>query len=153
MPAFNSIRSVRRALTRIARRAPRISQPDVFRAADELLVEGHRPTIDRVRMKLGRGSPNTINDHLDAWWTKLGSRLRDLPGQEFPQLPERIGKVLQQLAGAHETLQATLREREAALAMRETALDTRDRQLTERQHAAWHGRLPWRRAWRSPESS
>jgi hypothetical protein len=67
--------------TLAARRAPRISQADVFRAADELLVQGDRPTIDRVRMRLGRGSPNTINDHLDTWWAKLGSRLRDLPGQ------------------------------------------------------------------------
>jgi Plasmid replication region DNA-binding N-term len=70
-------------------------------------VEGHRPTIDRVRMRLGRGSPNTINDHLDAWWGKLGARLRDLPGREFPQLPERVGQSLQRLwsealEGAHE---------------------------------------------------
>jgi hypothetical protein len=68
----------------LPQRAPRISQADVFRAADELLIEGHRPTIDRVRMRLGRGSPNTINDHMDLWWTKLGSRLRDLPGGMFP---------------------------------------------------------------------
>jgi hypothetical protein len=39
------------------RRSPRISQADVFRAADELLLDGHRPTIDRVRMRLGRSSP------------------------------------------------------------------------------------------------
>src|SRR5689334_10158495 len=65
-------------------RAPRISQEEVFRAADGLLLEGYRPTIDRVRMKLGRGSPNTINDHLDSWWTRLGARLRDLPNREFP---------------------------------------------------------------------
>ena len=79
-------------MTPFARRAPRIAQTDVFRAADELLLEGHRPTIDRVRMRLGRGSPNTINDHLDAWWAKLGSRLRataqtdhcrHFPGQSF----------------------------------------------------------------------
>jgi hypothetical protein len=69
----------------LIRRAPRISQTDVFRAADELLVEGHRPTIDRVRMRLGRGSPNTINDHLDAWWTKLGARLRDLSLRRKPR--------------------------------------------------------------------
>jgi hypothetical protein len=30
-----------------ARRAPRISQADVFQAADVLLVQGDRPTIDR----------------------------------------------------------------------------------------------------------
>jgi len=103
-----------------ARRAKRITQADVFTAADLLLIEGDRPTIDRVRMKLGRGSPNTINEHLDAWWGKLGARLRDLPGREFPQLPERVAGVLQQLwttalECAHELLQTTLTEREGAL--------------------------------------
>jgi hypothetical protein len=122
------------------RRAPRISQADVFHAADELLLEGHRPTIDRVRMRLGRGSPNTINDHLDAWWAKLGSRLRDLPGQEFPQLPERIAQSLQRLwnealQSAHETLGETLHEREEALLQREQALDNRARELAECEHA------------------
>jgi len=124
----------------IPRRAPRISQADVFRAADELLVQGDRPTIDRVRMRLGRGSPNTINDHLDAWWTKLGARLRDLPGQEFPQLPERVAQNLQRLwnealESAHEVLQGTLLEREQAIAQREQALQSQNQQLTEREHA------------------
>jgi hypothetical protein len=66
----------------IIRRAPRISGDDVLRAADDLVLEGLRPTIDRIRVRLGRGSPNTIQEHLDTWWTKLGGRLRDIPGQE-----------------------------------------------------------------------
>src|SRR5271166_6063040 len=52
-----------------------ISSSDVHRAADELLREGERPTIERVRAKLGTGSPNTINPHLDAWWKTLSARL------------------------------------------------------------------------------
>jgi hypothetical protein len=129
------------ALEPLARRAPRISQADVFRAADELLVQGDRPTIDRVRMRLGRGSPNTINDHLDAWWSKLGARLRDLPGQEFPQLPRDVAQTLQQLwnqalAGAHEALQAALDIREQAVIQREQLVDTRVRELTEREQTA-----------------
>jgi hypothetical protein len=129
------------AVAPFVRRAPRISQADVFRAADELLLEGHRPTIDRVRMRLGRGSPNTINDHLDDWWAKLGARLRDVPGHEFPQLPERIAHTLQQLwnealDGARDTLQAALREREQALAQRDQALDERARQLLEREQTS-----------------
>jgi Plasmid replication region DNA-binding N-term len=120
------------------RRAPRISQADVFRAADELLIEGHRPTIDRVRMRLGRGSPNTINDHMDTWWTKLGSRLRDLPGGMFPQVPERVGQALQllwneALEGAHDTLQSALLEREEAIRQQEQELEARARQLTDRE--------------------
>src|ERR1700736_2757755 len=123
-----------------ARRAPRISRCECFAAAGGLLVAGQRPTIDRVRMRLGRGSPNTINDHLDTWWTKLGARLRDLPGQEFPQLPERVAQNLQRLwnealESAHEVLQGTLLEREQAIAQREQALQSQTQQLTEREHA------------------
>lgn len=129
------------AVAPFVRRAPRISQADVFRAADELLLEGHRPTIDRVRMKLGRGSPNTINDHLDAWWAKLGARLRDLPGQEFPALPERVAHALQQLwtealDGARATLQGALLERERSVEQREAELNDQIRQLADREQAA-----------------
>jgi hypothetical protein len=129
------------AVTSFNRRAPRISQTDVFQAADELLVEGHRPTIDRVRVRLGRGSPNTINDHLDAWWAKLGARLRDLPGQEFPQLPERVAHTLQQLwnealDAAHSALRDTHSQREQTLAQQEQALQTRERALTEHERSS-----------------
>src|ERR1700736_4202043 len=129
------------ALAQYARRAPRISQADVFRAADELLVEGHRPTIDRVRMRLGRGSPNTINDHLDAWWARLGSRLRDLPGREFPHLPESIAPPLQQLGNealeaARAVLQDTLAQQEARLGQQAQELAMREQALIEREHAA-----------------
>jgi hypothetical protein len=122
----------------VVRRAPRISQADVFRAADELLIEGHRPSIDRVRMRLGRGSPNTINDHMETWWTKLGSRLRDLPDRTFPQVPERVGQALQllwneALEGAHETLQSALLEREEAIAHQEQVLESRTLQLADRE--------------------
>lgn len=125
-------------VTSFGRRAPRISQADVFRAADELLVQGDRPTIDRVRMRLGRGSPNTINGHLDAWWAKLGARLRDVPGQEFPQLPKRVAHSLQHLwnealEGAHDALQETLTGREQSVRQREEALIARARQLDERE--------------------
>jgi hypothetical protein len=75
-------------------RSPRISPADVFQAADALLIEGYKPTIDRVRMRIGRGSPNTIQDHLEVWWAHLGSRLRDVPGREFPELPERVALAL-----------------------------------------------------------
>ncbi len=123
------------------RRAPRITQADVFRTADELLVDGHRPTIDRVRMKLGRGSPNTINDHLDVWWVKLGSRLRDLPDRQFPELPERVAAMLQQLwnealDGAHEALRTSMAAQEAAWAEREQRLAVRMTQLADEERAA-----------------
>ena len=52
-----------------------IISTDVDRAADALLREGERPTIERIRLRLGRGSPNTINPLLDAWWKRLAGRL------------------------------------------------------------------------------
>jgi uncharacterized UPF0160 family protein len=123
------------------RRSPRISREQVFRAADELLSEGHKPTIDRVRVRLGRGSPNTINEHLDAWWAKLGSRLHGLPGREIPQLPQAVSQTLQQLwnqalEGAREAVHGAQEHREHELLLREQALDAGARDLAERERAA-----------------
>jgi Plasmid replication region DNA-binding N-term len=125
----------------VSPRAPRISQSDVFQAADALLLEGHKPTIDRVRMRLGRGSPNTIQEHLDVSWAHLGSRLRDVPGREFPALPERVGRALQALwntalDSAHEVLGETVSTRERSIVEREGAFDAREKKLLEQEREA-----------------
>lgn len=52
-----------------------IQEDDVFRAADALLAEGLRPTIERVRLKIGRGSPNTVSPMLERWFASLGQRI------------------------------------------------------------------------------
>ena len=52
-----------------------VQQEDVAAAADALIGEGLRPTIERVRQKIGRGSPNTVSPLLDAWFAALGERL------------------------------------------------------------------------------
>lgn len=56
-----------------------ITENDVWAACDTLLVSGSRPTIERVRHHLGRGSPNTVGPHLDTWFKGLGARIQD-PG-------------------------------------------------------------------------
>jgi hypothetical protein len=49
--------------------APRsLADRDVELAADAPLRDGQRPTIEKIREKIGRGSPNTINPLIDAWW-------------------------------------------------------------------------------------
>lgn len=53
-----------------------ITREDVWRAADALLVAAQRPTIERIRQHLGRGSPNTVGPHLDSWFSQLGTRIR-----------------------------------------------------------------------------
>ena len=45
-----------------------VQQDDVSNACDALWLDGVRPTNERTRLKLGRGSPNTIGPMLDAWW-------------------------------------------------------------------------------------
>lgn len=52
-----------------------VQQEEVWAAADALIAAGERPTIERVRLKIGRGSPNTVSPMLDAWFATLGPRL------------------------------------------------------------------------------
>ncbi len=124
-----------------APRSPRLSRADVFQAADAVLLAGGRVTIDRVRNHLGRGSPNTIQEHLDVWWTQLGSRLRDIPGREFPELPDEVAKALQGLWNtaldrAYAAIDGKAATRDAELAEREAAIVVREAQVVEQTQAA-----------------
>ena len=73
-----------------------ITQSDVSHAADSLLRLGHRPTINKVRGKIGKGSPNTINPLLDAWWKTLSARLDSGPAA-LHRLPETVAHVAEAL--------------------------------------------------------
>src|SRR5271156_2840206 len=73
-----------------------ITARDVELAADVLLRSGERPTIERVREKIGRGSPNTINPLLDAWWKRLAARLEAGPAA-LHRLPETVAHVAEAL--------------------------------------------------------
>jgi hypothetical protein len=73
-----------------------ITGRDVERAADALLRDGERPTIERVRERIGRGSPNTINPLLDAWWARLAARL-DAGPAALHRLPETVAHVAEAL--------------------------------------------------------
>jgi hypothetical protein len=73
-----------------------ITSADVDRAADSLLREGERPTIEKVRLKIGRGSPNTIYPLLDAWWSRLASRL-DAGPAALHRLPEPVAHAAEAL--------------------------------------------------------
>ncbi len=120
------------------RRSPRIREEDVRQAADALLLEGGRPTVERVRSRLGRGSPNTIALFLDRWWAQLGARLRDLPGQELPSVPEPVSKALMGLwSEAIDQARALLKDSLAAqtveLETQRSALSARSAELERAQ--------------------
>lgn len=48
-----------------------VPENDVFAAADAVLGRGERPTVERVRLELGRGSPARVGALLDQWWERL----------------------------------------------------------------------------------
>jgi hypothetical protein len=116
---------------------------DVDRAADALLREGQRPTIEKVRAKIGRGSPNTVNPLLDAWWGRLAGRL-DAGPAALHRLPEPVlhaaeGLWLQALEDARKRAAAERGSRKASLArdrqdleVRSHVLAIRERELADR---------------------
>lgn len=107
----------------VLRRAPRVREEEVRQVADALLLDGDRPTVDRVRQRLGRGSPNTIALFLDRWWTQLGARLRDLPGQELPGVPPTVSAALVSLwSSAIDEARGLLKD---TLAAQEAEIETR----------------------------
>lgn len=79
-----------------------VGRKDVFEAADALVMEGLRPTIERVRQKMGRGSPNTVSPLLDEWFQTLGPRLKgsSTPVSEAPFLEQSGGEPPSGLAAA-----------------------------------------------------
>jgi hypothetical protein len=120
-----------------------VTQSGVSHAADSLLRAGERPTIDKVRAKIGKGSPNTINPLLDAWWKTLSARL-DAGPASLHRLPETVAHVAEALwmqaldegrRRAHQELktserlaadhQQNLEVRSHVLTLREGELDSR----------------------------
>ncbi|MBK3018665.1 hypothetical protein FKK32_29465, partial [Klebsiella pneumoniae] len=75
-----------------------ITQDEVWKACDALLLEGARPTIERVRLKLGRGSPNTVGPMLETWFKHLGARITDPGAFAAPALmPDTVHQAAQHL--------------------------------------------------------
>jgi hypothetical protein len=75
---------------------PGVGFADVEKAADALLREGTRPTLDRLRERMGRGSPNTIQPLLDQWWKTLSARL-DAGPAALHRIPESVAHIVEAL--------------------------------------------------------
>lgn len=88
-----------------------ITESDVWAAADALLLEGARPTIERVRQKIGRGSPNTVSPHLETWFRSLGARIKD--PHAFAAPPEIPDPIAQAAAHFWEAALSTARAEQA----------------------------------------
>ncbi|SOY73753.1 DNA-binding protein [Cupriavidus taiwanensis] len=111
-----------------------ITRDDVWQAADSLLKAGQRPTIERIRLHLGRGSPNTVSPHLDAWFAALGGRIQDPEGfAPAPGCPEPVAEAARYLWEA--ALQSARTSAEAGLAQREAALAAASAALQQEREA------------------
>ncbi|RBL68387.1 plasmid replication region [Pseudomonas sp. MWU13-2625] len=65
-----------------------VPENEVFTAADAVLARGERPTVERVRLELGRGSPARVGGLLDIWWARLAERLSG--ETRLPALPSEV---------------------------------------------------------------
>ena len=68
-----------------------VPENDVFAAADAVLARGERPTVERVRLELGRGSPARVGGLLDQWWARLAERLNG--ETRLPALPAEVSQA------------------------------------------------------------
>lgn len=110
---------------------------EVWAAADAVLAKGERPTIERVRQFLGRGSPNTVGPMLESWYGSLAQRLQAplaeaqaLPMEEgggtaLPAAVVRAAKALwaRALQQAHEKADNQVQAERAALDQQAQALN------------------------------
>lgn len=100
---------------------PGVGFEDISAAADALLDAGDRPTTEKIRGLLGRGSPNTIGPLLDRWWAALGPRLRQQHAKlNMPEAPAEVAALATQLWA--QALAAAQQNAETSLANERTSL-------------------------------
>lgn len=102
-----------------------VPETAVFQAADAVLARGERPTVERVRAELGRGSPARVGQLLEQWWEQLAQRLKG--HALLPELPDDVAQAFAEawrLAIAHGegTAKAALAAEQSALFAEQTAL-------------------------------
>jgi len=120
-----------------------VPETDVFKAADAVLARGERPTVERVRVELGRGSPARVGQLLEQWWEQLAMRLKG--HALLPELPGEVAQAFAEawrlaLSHAGTTAEAALTEQQNTLFAAQTEL-TQERKLWEIALAAVQGDL------------
>jgi chromosome segregation ATPase len=127
----------------VGRQRRSVQLEDVLGAADALVDAGLKPTIERVRQKIGRGSPNTVSPMLDVWFSTLGQRLKGVPSvadEEARKLPLEVVQIAQKFwdLASHNARQAQIQQAEATrreLEMQQAALEARELHLQQREAA------------------
>lgn len=120
-----------------------VQQEEVWAAADALIAAGERPTIERVRLKIGRGSPNTVSPMLEAWFATLAPRLGVAASDSQPveegapkELRQALDKVwAAAVASAHDEADRALEPERDRLAQQGLKLDIARQELLQREAA------------------
>jgi chromosome segregation ATPase len=121
-----------------------VQEADVWGAADVLLSKGLRPTIERVRQQIGRGSPNTVSPMLERWFGSLSQRIvggaAPPAGNDADGVPVSVRNAMRLLwetarREAEQSQEAALAEARAALRAKETELDGKQLELGQRETA------------------
>lgn len=120
-----------------------MQEADVWAAADALIAQGLRPTIERVRQHIGRGSPNTVSPMLETWFATLGQRLGVAGEQDAgttQAVPDPVQRLAQDLWNAAKeeavaAASAVLGEREELLARSLAEHQQQKDQLAQREVA------------------
>ncbi|TAM14061.1 MAG: DNA-binding protein [Pandoraea sp.] len=118
-----------------------VQQEEVWAAADALIAAGERPTIERVRLKIGRGSPNTVSPMLEAWFATLAPRLGVAASGAPPAqngAPQALRQALDAVwagavTAAREKAEAALATEHDRLAQQGLELDSQRQRLLERE--------------------
>lgn len=100
-----------------------VPETAVFEAADAVLARGERPTVERVRLELGRGSPARVGGLLDQWWEQLAGRLRG--ETRLPGLPAEVAQAFTAI-WQQATLQAQAVVEQSLAAQRQVLIEERE---------------------------
>lgn len=103
-----------------------VTAADVATACDELLAAGGRPTVEKVREILGRGSMTTINKFLNTWWADLSERVAAF--EKRPAVPDPLADLIANAWSAALELARTHAQNE--LAERSAVVEARHAEAT-----------------------
>ena len=121
-----------------------VQEADIWGAADVLLSRGLRPTIERVREQIGRGSPNTVAPMLERWFGSLSQRIvggaAPAAGNDADGVPVSVRNAMKLLwetarREAEQSQEAALAQVRDALRAKEKELEGKQVELVQRETA------------------
>jgi len=90
------------------------SELQVSTAADALVTAGEPPTVEKIRARLGTGSPNTVTRMLNTWRGALATRLSQVLA--LPAVPADVGQAFTEVWRLAMAQAALMQEQNALLA-------------------------------------